>query len=450
MTASRVSRRSFLSGAVSLAALSGCRSVCALSGRPNLRLGVLADIHISAEDGDFHKFGDTEIFKRALRWFRDQDVDGVIIAGDMADNGVVSQLKKVAEAWYEVFPGDRGRDGGKVEKLFVCGNHDVEGQHYDSFAVRFHEPESFKADWVVSDIKGVWQRLFREPYEPIWMKRVKGYQIIGAHWDKWEGVRALEKWFADNDGRIDRHQPFFYIQHALPKNTCFGDRAWGQDNGCSVRALSKFPNAVSICGHSHYPLTDDRFIWLDGFTSIQCPSLRYGSSGNVAILNPPKTKLKACNGSSTSLWNTRQGLMIDVYGSEMKIVCRDFQNNEYVRGDIVLPVPFERAAFKDRAAGLPPPKFAPGSALTVDVKKNSWELSFPAAEGVPRTLEYIITAAGAGRTDTFYALAPDFERCLGKAADKVSVTIPKKDVAADVKFSVIPVDCYGREGNAIT
>jgi hypothetical protein len=116
----------------------------------------------------------------------------------------------------------------------------------------------------------------------------------------------------------------------------------------------------------------------------------------------------------------------------------------------VLPVPFERAAFKDRAAGLPPPKFAPGSALTVDVKKNSWELSFPAAEGVPRTLEYIITAAGAGRTDTFYALAPDFERCLGKAADKVSVTIPKKDVSADVKFSVIPVDCYGREGNAIT
>ena len=124
-----LSRRTFLGGLMGSVAIAGCRSASVFSDSlPRLRLGLLSDLHLCAEDGDFNKFGDAGTFISALAWFRDQGVDGVVIAGDMADNGMIAQLQKVADAWKVVFPGDRAPDGRRVEKLFVYGNHDLEGQ----------------------------------------------------------------------------------------------------------------------------------------------------------------------------------------------------------------------------------------------------------------------------------------------------------------------------------
>ncbi len=44
-----------------------------------------------------------------------------MIAGDMADAGLVSQLQCVADAWYKVFPNDEcyGRAGDPIASGFV-------------------------------------------------------------------------------------------------------------------------------------------------------------------------------------------------------------------------------------------------------------------------------------------------------------------------------------------
>src|SRR5574344_100391 len=78
-----ISRRSFLAGAAAFS-FAGCVDLRSrfTGGRPNLKFGVLSDIHITD-------------------W-----------------------------AWAEVFPDGRGADGAKVEKLFVTGNHDFEGLKY--------------------------------------------------------------------------------------------------------------------------------------------------------------------------------------------------------------------------------------------------------------------------------------------------------------------------------
>ena len=57
-------------------------------GEPHLVLGVLSDIHIFDEK-------QVPVFERALEFFRDRKADGVIIAGDMADRGLVDQLELV-------------------------------------------------------------------------------------------------------------------------------------------------------------------------------------------------------------------------------------------------------------------------------------------------------------------------------------------------------------------
>ena len=131
-----ISRRWFIGGAASFGALGGCRFFSGsgfASGTPRLRFGVVSDIHLKRRSapGESEESANNELtFVRTLEWFRDQGVDGVVVAGDMADQGTIEQLELVAEAWNRVFPGDRAPDGRKVERLFVYGNHDMGGVPY--------------------------------------------------------------------------------------------------------------------------------------------------------------------------------------------------------------------------------------------------------------------------------------------------------------------------------
>ena len=92
-----ITRKRFLIGSIAVAA-AGARRMFAvpagsMSGTPRLKLAVLSDIHVrDAKTQD--------VFIKALEWYRAQGVDAVLVAGDMADQGLVSQLQLVADAWF--------------------------------------------------------------------------------------------------------------------------------------------------------------------------------------------------------------------------------------------------------------------------------------------------------------------------------------------------------------
>ena len=118
-----LSRRMFLGAGGAFALLNGgCafRAPAGLfgGGAAKVRFGVISDVHIREPGDERHLLG-------ALRFFRERGADGVMVAGDIADQGRISQLKIFADAWYSVFPDDRGLGGQKVEKLFIYGNHDI-------------------------------------------------------------------------------------------------------------------------------------------------------------------------------------------------------------------------------------------------------------------------------------------------------------------------------------
>ena len=89
-------RNFFIGGAAfaSLGAFAGNRFILAAAGfkagdKPRIRFGVLSDIHIlriGAEE-KMSGGGNNLTFRHALEWFRSQDVDAVVIAGDMAGEG---------------------------------------------------------------------------------------------------------------------------------------------------------------------------------------------------------------------------------------------------------------------------------------------------------------------------------------------------------------------------
>ena len=59
-------------------------------GDPNLVIGIVSDIHLRGSET-------ADTFIHTLEYFRSQKVDGVIIAGDMADQGLEPQLQVGAD-----------------------------------------------------------------------------------------------------------------------------------------------------------------------------------------------------------------------------------------------------------------------------------------------------------------------------------------------------------------
>lgn len=376
----KLSRRWFIGGAASLGALQGCRSFtdplgCFRSGKANVRFAVISDVHVIAANTDCGLSGNTRTLEHALKWYDAEGVDAVMIAGDIADSGLISELQVFADAWYKIFPNDRSRiDGRKVEKLFIYGNHDVEGYNY-GYPI-FERNSRDLADDQIFDfgLKRTWERLFNEEYSPVYKKTINGYDFIGAHWDRtvgcdWSGMHSVTPYFAKHGKEIDPSRPFFFFQHPHPMDTCHGPKVWGHDSGVATRALSSFSNAVAFSGHSHHTLLDDRAIWQGAFTSIGTSSLRYGSvSPHISGIplnqfenfrNAEKeNSLQGMRVFRTPL--SRQGMLVSVYDDRMVIRRRDFRNDGDIAGDWVVPLPAAESkpfAFAEHAARKSAPKF---------------------------------------------------------------------------------------------
>lgn len=457
-----VSRRSFLAGAAAFS-LAGCTTGAASlsGGRPKLKFGVLSDIHIT-------DWASTEIFRKALRFYRDAKVDAVLIAGDLADHGLLPQLENVAKAWYDVFPNDRGADGAKVEKLFVYGNHDPEGllyrDHFMDKAFAVHNLSYEAAEKLRLTAFGLgkaWEHCFHEPYAPIYTKNVKGYDFIGAHWDTWNGVRGLEDWFKANIAKIDTSRPFFYFQHPHPQNTVYGPWAWGHDSGQSTRALSPYPNAVAFSGHSHTTLTDERSVWRGAFTSIGTSSLSY------TCVEGPRANAEALNNATRENLSIRQGQLMSVYGDRIVLERRDFCRDEPVDAAWVLELPHRTSSFAARAARAPVPAFPAGAAATVAFpvqtapsgkKEEQVAVSFPAALANPAARPFDYEVALETRQEDveltafssrFYSPTAALPRRCDAEAKTVTFTFARAKLPkTEFRFAVAPLDSYGVKGSA--
>ena len=477
-----MTRRWFIGGAASFGALSGCKVVrdplgIWRGGRPNLKFGVISDIHVIAENVDAGGQGNTRTLEHAFRWFDAEGVDGVMIAGDMADAGLVSQLQCVADAWYKVFPDDKSKlDGRHVEKLFIYGNHDWEGFQY-GYTIFGRKSGELDSDKIrVFGAKKAWERVFDEPYAPVYRKTLKGYDFIGAHWDgdagaHWqEGMRAIDPWFAANGRTLDPAKPFFYFQHPHPKDTCYGAWAWGHDSGISTRTLMPYRNAVAFSGHSHYSLLDERSIWQGTFTSLGTGSLRYAGlpydefSGGFENAGGGNDKTM----EDVKAANERNGYLVSVFDDRIVYRRRDFLFDCDLGPDWVMPLPAAESMpfqFPTRAARAVAPEFSSGTKPVIKMDKqkrrggkepeDALVVTFPAA---PRSYE-----VRAWRYDVCLerpdgtllkkkrVLASDFHLPLTAAEHEVKLAFLKKDLPADgeVRVSVTPYECFGKAGRTI-
>ena len=456
-----VSRRGFLAGAVAatgtFAIGGGSPRTARPTGAPNVSFGVLSDVHLERQ-------GDEDTLVKALEYFRDNGADGVMIAGDIANTGRIEQIERAANCFWRVFPDGKAPDGRHVEQLWVYGNHDVtrwgwtKGKDEDYLKKNLIAQGNNRAE--------VWERIFHEPYKPIWAKTVKGYTFIGAHWGNEKDLDAFLQVNADKLN-LCNGRPFFYAQHPHPGNTVQGPWAWGNDRGVATRALEKFPNAVAFSGHSHYSITDERCIWQGKFTSVGTGSLRYifsqywrDNGENHGGVVKQMRMLPERDG--------RQGMLVKVYDDRMVFVRREFVYGESLGPDWVVPLDGTRPfAFEPRRAKAIAPSFASGAKVEVSramgkdrsgKETDQITVSFPAAmpSATSRVHDYEVTAL-AYHEDVDYPVAP--KRVLSESyflpptleakAGHIVFAVSELKGAKEVRFAVRPLECFGNKGQEI-
>ena len=466
-------RRDFLLGGGAFFAASGAPGgmFAGVGEAARLRIGVLSDLHINAEPNA------CEPWEQALKFFRDRKVDAVIVAGDIACGGQLAELKKAGNVWRKVFPGNKRPDGGHVEKVFVTGNHDVNGWKYKQ-----NEGNPNAASNAVGfRLAEAWRDAFGEEYSPMYIKNVKGYSFVGAHFDldgTYHKEGAIASFLEKHRQVLAGTKPFFYVQHYHPKGTCSAPWAWGQDAGHSTAALSKFPNAIAFSGHSHTPLNDDRTLWRGGFTSIGTASMRnllpFGGRENSFIFGEERVGRQQMPIMHT--YDGHQGQLATVYGDRIVIERIDFTNSLPLAEDWIIPLPARAESFEERGRKAKIPEFPEGSAVKIkrvkglDRAKRSAEqvvVSFPNVRSSPKGVhafdfQIVVEAEDVDRSKiwaTKRVYSPHFYWAPEKDDDTVTCVFSYDELPAPIKgsvlrsrkfrFAVSPANCFGGHGAAI-
>lgn len=357
---------SALPGGVLFAAPKGWRP----RGRPNLVLGAVSDTHIrTAWDGKsrYWRFP-LKYFKAALEYFRAAKVDAVVHCGDFAHRGMAASMQFHADTWREVF----GKSGGPV-KLFVSGNHDIEGWTYNNFGDGiFPDPAERRKYILGEDTAAKWEEIWREKYEPVWHKEVKGYHFVGHHWGadgaaypeidmaKFLESHKDEPWIASGT------RPLFLVRHVAPLRKL-------------APALGKWRNAVTLFGHAHGSAANWNMVRNHrGNAVIEIPSCEPRGTGGLAGTLPiskAKPEGAECAGSP------RAGYVIRVYDDMLVVERREFGEGGSLGADWVLPLGEnlpDSFSVEARMAYIGNPEFPKDAKLAVErVMKDSESSSAP-------------------------------------------------------------------------
>ena len=490
-----ITRRFFSGMALCSAIAAAMKPAKALAAEPacRLKLGVLSDIHVPTME-------EAEPFRKALKWFDKQKVDGVAIAGDLGFHGLIKEMRIVPAIWDEVFPNDTRSDGGHVEKLFVTGNHDVDGYFYhrpEFPKVKFPVDEEAAKEAFVFNREKVWEELFHEKYETVKVKEIKGFKFVLFQWfahlasdicaERWtqeppdtpfyNSIRyehkKLDEFFAKHGDELKGDKPFFYVQHHHPADTVFSPflyaspQGWGgHDFGRSTKYLKNYPNCIAISGHTHVTMSDERAIWQGSFTSIDasaCPGLPFAGVINGRA-NAFKDK-KFPEDTHFDSVTPKVGQLLSVYDDRIVIQKHEFTYDEDLGADWEFPWPISRGtpyAYDVRTKKAIVPEFPEGTVLKRTETEEKIVLEFPTVRvenaGV-RALDYEVIAEG--RIEDFTRQIECrrlYSTGIGLAEHRdrapIVTVFDKKKLDAegykDIKFSVRPCDAWGHKGKAIT
>lgn len=218
----------------------------------NCRVGILSDSQLGQP-------GSEALFEQhvvsALECMKDQGVDVLIFAGDFCDLASDEAYGAFNASMQAVYGAET------PVKLFIMGNHDYwyENNHTST------TPKQKKYEKLIGE--SPWTHLV-----------INGIHYIGASPSSGSGYSEKTCAWIEEQIQIAIREsepgaPVFVVTHHNPQDTAYGSDDWG--DSALTELFSKYEQVVSISGHSHYSILDERSIHQKHFTAFTTQSLAY-------------------------------------------------------------------------------------------------------------------------------------------------------------------------------
>lgn len=344
-----------------------------------LRVGIISDLQLEPEGGS-----DTydNSYRKALEFLKAQDVDMMINAGDYTDTNTQEAADNVSRILNEVYPA-----GERPISLSIMGNHDYWLPYFvDCWEIPFKGKMQRRTMDAVGE-SSPWTHKVVNGYHFIGFSPCNGDMDDGAYTDKIEWAREqIEIALQDSDDR-----PIFVITHAPPSGTVNSNLDTEEDSNVLNELFSQYPQVVSISGHTHAALMDDRSIWQGEYTAVNTQSLSYISTGLYA-------------GEDEKSIEQNPMCMILEISSDKLVFTRYSVLTGQQQGDvwqIDLPIAQHLDQYTDaRAEQSAAPVFPENAQVTAEFKTYDPErgpelvLRFPSAQHERYVYGYHVTATG--------------------------------------------------------
>lgn len=332
---------------------------------PEVRFEVMSDTHIKKINDDH-----SSRLQKAINFAYDYSsknpyydkLDAVVIAGDLTNNGTVSQFVGFSAALKTALHDDTKFLG------VVAKNHD--GYTFDKLSQSLFKTVTGNDSDYHTVING---------YHFIGLSASK---IIGKQYDNHqkEWLRAeLDKAVAD-----DPSKPIFVTHHEHSLNTVYGSSdfdGWGLEYFRDI--INDYPQVIDFSGHSHYPSNDPRSIWQGEFTAVGTGAIAYMelTVDNDRKVHPEDNE------------NGAQSWIVEVdKNNRVRLIGVDVLRGEYLCEYVIdSPADINARQFTPELneASSSAPVFASGSSITAEKLRFGYKFTAPAAESTDGKIVFL-------------------------------------------------------------
>lgn len=287
-----------------------------------LNFAVISDIHMTDE------FARRQVLKCGLWDMANayDELDALILAGDLTDNGRVEQYENLKEAFAPYSPAK--------EIVMAVGNHDTWTDDDDAY-----EPAKENFIKYSKEITG------RELSECYFTTEINGYTFIvmaseDTHTSAYISDTQLQWLREEMDKASEKDLPIFVVSHWPVAESHGLPETWGDDEpelldgsfgdqNYEVEAILKdYENVFFITGHLHNGFANDSQTGVYGYASVE-------SEGSFHSINLPSFMYMGIRGRVMN----GCGYSIEVYEEEVLVRARSFTSGIwYTDYDVTIPI----------------------------------------------------------------------------------------------------------------
>ena len=395
---------------------------------PDMKIGVMSDLHFQVAQGT----AETSV-PAMLEQYKADNVDVVMITGDIGYACEEAEYEKFWNAWNSVFPDEETAP----ELVVVSGNHEFDRavfgkESYEDAIERFMRV--FKLDELNQHVV------------------VKGYHFITinseSEYTHGKFTEVSTTWLKEQlDAAVadNPDMPIFVTAHQTLPNTTYGSE-WGSTKTAELyEVLKDYPQVVYFAGHSHYASENERSIHQEYITCVDLTSMNYLSleDGNYG-------------------YQSQGALLVTVNGADKQIVIDRYKIENGEEGASVvkikqpwilnLPLNPEEFTYTDaRAEGRTAPAFPEGSAVTVsDVTFATAKFAFPTATHDDYVHNYNVRVKLGDTVVAEKLINGDFYQPVEKQKATWTTTIEGLEPNTTYTVEVTAEESFGKESEPLT